>query len=98
MLRWGIMPSTAGEKVQGTVREPRCFEVSGPGVGGEQPKQMGINTSLWVRQHKRAKEEIREEDSDCWVDEPLPPSHNSCAHLPLSRPTPHTRMLTMGWA
>lgn len=75
MLRWGIMPSTAGEKVQGTVREPRCFEVLGPGVGGEQPKQMGVNTSLWVRQHKRAKEEIREEDSDCWVDEPPPPPH-----------------------
>lgn len=34
MLRWGIRPRTAGEEGAGhTVREPRCFEASGPGVG-----------------------------------------------------------------
>lgn len=41
MLRWGIMPSTAGGEGQGTVREPRCFEASGPGAGGGTVKADG---------------------------------------------------------
>lgn len=38
MLRRGIMPSTAGEKVQGTVRG---LQASGPGVGGGTAKAEG---------------------------------------------------------
>lgn len=41
MLRWGIMSSTAGEKVQGTVRGPRYFKAAGPGMGGGTAKADG---------------------------------------------------------
>lgn len=57
------MPSTAGGKGQGAVGEPGCFPIQSR-RGRVQSIKMHINTFLWVRQHKRAKEQIRK-DSDC---------------------------------
>lgn len=60
MLRWGIRPSTAGGEGTGhTVGSLGASKHPVQVLEGAQSKQIAVNTSLWVRQHKRAKEQIR---------------------------------------
>lgn len=66
----------------------RCGKRNGQGKLGIVPLSGSGST-------REAKSRVREEGPTLTVHPPQDPW--PCSHLPLSRPTPHTRMLTMGW-